>query len=141
MIWRGHDYLGLGVGAVSTVGTLRRRNVPSLGRYVDALRDGRSPPRESETLDDATRARERLMLGLRLDEPVTLAALGPAIDREALERLSAGGLVERRTGAPQAGELITLTRRGRFLGGAVTAELVAWPDEPAATPPTVSRSA
>jgi oxygen-independent coproporphyrinogen-3 oxidase len=141
MIWRGHDYLGLGVGAVSTVGALRRRNLPSLGRYVDALRDGRSPPRESETLDDATRARERLMLGLRLDEPVALAALGPAIDREALERLSAGGLVERRTGAPQAGELVTLTRRGRFLGGAVTAELVAWPDEPAATPPTVSRSA
>jgi oxygen-independent coproporphyrinogen-3 oxidase len=141
MIWLGHDYVGLGVGAVSTVGALRRRNLPSLGRYVDALRDGRSPPRESETLDDATRAGERLMLGLRLDEPVAVAALGAAIDREALERLSAGGLVERRAEAPQVGELLTLTRRGRFLGGAVTAELVAWPEEPVTRPPTVSRFA
>ena len=31
-IWRGADYLGIGVGAVSTLGGVRRRNLPSVAR-------------------------------------------------------------------------------------------------------------
>lgn len=68
-IWRGADYLGIGVGAVSTLGAERRRNLPSVARYVAALEGGDAPPREVERLDAPTRAVERLMLGLRLDEP------------------------------------------------------------------------
>jgi oxygen-independent coproporphyrinogen-3 oxidase len=120
--WRGRDYLGLGIGAVSTVGGERRRNLPSLGRYLAALAAGLSPPREVELLDGATRARERLMLGLRLDEPLELADVDGALDRLALARLSARALVQ--LGASGGGGEIRLTRRGRFLGGAVTAELV-----------------
>jgi putative oxygen-independent coproporphyrinogen III oxidase len=118
--WRGRDYLGLGVGAVSTVSGERWRNLPGLGRYVSALAAGEAPPRELEPLDEATLARERLLLGLRLDEPLAVAGLGDVLDGEALDRLTAGGLVER-----SAADL-ALSRRGRFLGGAVTAELVAW---------------
>ena len=36
-IWHGADYLGVGVGAVSTLADERRRNLPSSGRYVRAL--------------------------------------------------------------------------------------------------------
>jgi oxygen-independent coproporphyrinogen-3 oxidase len=32
--WLGHDYLGIGVGAVSTLGGERRRNTPKLARYL-----------------------------------------------------------------------------------------------------------
>ena len=71
-IWRGADYLGVGVGAVSTLGDERRRNLPSVGRYVAALGAGEDPPREVERLDAETHAVERLMLGLRLDEPFAL---------------------------------------------------------------------
>ena len=60
------------------------------------------------------------MLGLRLDEPLALGAVGEAIDPGALERLERLGLAARGDGATLA-----LTRRGRFLGGAVTAELLA----------------
>ena len=35
--WLGRDYLGLGIGAVSTIEGLRRRNAPRLGRYLAAL--------------------------------------------------------------------------------------------------------
>ena len=35
-----------------------------------ALAEGRQPPRELEPLDDETRRRERVLLGLRLDEPL-----------------------------------------------------------------------
>ena len=62
------------------------------------------------------------MLGLRLDESVRVdAPAGPnGLDRRAaLERLTAGGLVARVAGG------IRLTGRGRLLGGAVTAELLA----------------
>jgi coproporphyrinogen III oxidase-like Fe-S oxidoreductase len=121
--WRGHDYLGLGIGAVSTVGELRWKSAPSLPRYLAAIEAGERPPRETEALDEATKLRERLMLGLRLDEPVAIAELGPVLDRSALERFSKLGLVESR------GESITLSRRGRMLGGAVSAELIVWPGD------------
>jgi oxygen-independent coproporphyrinogen-3 oxidase len=112
--WLGRDYLGLGVGAVSTLGDERRRNTPKLARYLQGHYD-----REIELLDGETRARERVMLGLRLDEPLPLAGLRPALDATGLARAEKLGL------AVDGGETLELTRRGRFLGGAVTAEILA----------------
>jgi oxygen-independent coproporphyrinogen-3 oxidase len=117
--WLGRDYLGLGIGAVSTVGGLRWRNAPRLAGYVSELAAGRRPARELEVLDPSIRMQERLMLGLRLDEPVPLADVSGAVDEAALGRLERLELVERRSGG------LALTRRGRFLGGGVTAELIA----------------
>ena len=120
--WLGRDYLGLGIGAVSTVGGRRWRNRPSLAGYVAALERRHRPPREVERLEPAVRRRERLLLGLRLDVPVPLAGLREAVDLRALERLESLGLVAR----PETGvDALTLTERGRFLGGGVTAELLA----------------
>jgi oxygen-independent coproporphyrinogen-3 oxidase len=120
--WKARDYLGVGVGAVSTVDGVRRRNSPGLRRYVDPLLAGDRPPREIELLDDETRECERLLLGLRLDEPLPLAEVESVLDRGAAARLAAGGLVELVSNG--SGPEIRLTRRGRFLGGGVTAELV-----------------
>jgi putative oxygen-independent coproporphyrinogen III oxidase len=117
--WLGRDYLGLGIGAVSTVAGLRWRNAPSLQGYLAALGDGERPPRELESLPETTRIQERLMLALRLDEPVSFTEVEAAVDRQALARLEGLELVERR------GDALKLTRRGRFLGGGVTAELLA----------------
>jgi oxygen-independent coproporphyrinogen-3 oxidase len=117
--WLGHDYLGLGVGAVSTIENRRWRNAPSLGRYLAALARGERPAREVEELPPEVRATERVMLGLRLDEPLPLRGLEQAVDRPELERLRELGL------AVLSGNALSLTPRGRFLGGAVTARLVA----------------
>jgi oxygen-independent coproporphyrinogen-3 oxidase len=117
--WLGHDYLGLGVGAVGTVAGRRVRNAPSLRRYVEALERGEAPPREVEELSPDVQAVERAMLGLRLDEPLPLAGVRAAIDGEQLARLERAGLVSSGGGA------IALTTRGRFLGGGVTARLLA----------------
>jgi oxygen-independent coproporphyrinogen-3 oxidase len=117
--WLGHDYLGLGVGAVSTVAPLRWRNTPSIGRYTEAVRRGRRPPREQEPLDDDVRLRERVMLGLRLDRPLPLAEVEAALDPEAVGRLARLGLLE------LAGRSLRLTPLGRRLGGGVTVELLA----------------
>jgi len=117
--WLGHDYLGLGIGAVSTIENRRWRNTPRLGRYLEALAAGRPPEREVEPLDGQVRARERVMLGLRLDEPLPLRGLRSALDADGVARAEQLGL------AVDSGETLALTRRGRFLGGGVTAEIVA----------------
>ena len=119
--WRGRDYLGLGIGAVSTIEGRRWRNTPRLGRYLAALAAGERPPREVEALPEPVRRSERVLLGLRLDEPLSLDGLEGAVDAAALTRLERLGLVERGHGA----EELALTERGRFLGGGVTAELLA----------------
>jgi oxygen-independent coproporphyrinogen III oxidase len=112
--WLGRDYLGLGVGAVSTLGDERRRNTPKLSRYLQGRYD-----REIEPLDDGTRARERVMLGLRLDEPLPLRGLRNALNPAGLARAERLGL------AVEDDETLALTEHGRFLGGAVTAEILA----------------
>ena len=54
--WLGRDYLGIGVGAVSTIEKRRWRNAPSLRRYVAALERASRPPRELEELRRRPRA-------------------------------------------------------------------------------------
>ena len=122
--WLGREYLGLGIGAVSTVGAERRRNTPRLGAYLGALARGERPERDVEPLDEATRARERVMLGLRLDEGLPYAAAESSVDAGALGRLERLGLATLRADGDGPGTLV-LTPRGRRLGGAVTVELLA----------------
>jgi oxygen-independent coproporphyrinogen-3 oxidase len=117
--WLGRDYLGLGVGAVSTIENRRWRNAPSLGRYLEALAQGRRPRREVEELTAEQRETERMMLGLRLDEPVTVTVADRSLDPKGLERLERLGL------ATRDGNVVSLTARGRFLGDGVTALLLA----------------
>ena len=117
--WLGRDYLGLGVGAVSTIENRRWRNAPSLARYMGALEARERPPREHEELEPRVRETERVMLGLRLDEPLALAGMEGSLDVHELEGLAARGLVVHGEGS------LALTQRGRFLGGGVTARLLA----------------
>src|SRR2546425_12970890 len=73
--WLGRDYLGLGVGAVSTIEGVRRRDTPRLAAYVAAPAAGPAPPREIEPLSGDGRDRERGVLG---------RAPGPAPPRRGL---------------------------------------------------------
>jgi oxygen-independent coproporphyrinogen-3 oxidase len=121
--WLGREYLGVGIGAVSTVGAKRARNTPRLNAYIAALAGGEAPERDVEPLDEETRARERVMLGLRLDDGLPLAAAQPAVDEDALARVERLGLATLRAGGDGPATLV-LTPRGRRLGGAVTVELL-----------------
>jgi oxygen-independent coproporphyrinogen III oxidase len=116
--WLGRDYLGIGLGAVSTIESERWRTTPKLPAYLAALRRGELPVRELEPLGADVRARERVLLGLRLDEPLPVAGLEEALDADGLERMERLGLARRTADA------LALTERGRYLGGGVTAELL-----------------
>src|SRR5206468_1254525 len=60
--WRGRDYLGLGIGAVSTIAGRRWRTTPRLGRYLASLQAGERPERELEELPPPVRDSERVLL-------------------------------------------------------------------------------
>ena len=116
--WLGHDYLGLGIGAVSTQGLERRRVRPSLRGYMEAVEAGDPPPAEIEQLTAQERGTERLMLGLRLDRPLELNGQAGLVDEAAAQRLAAAGLLIRGPGT------IQLSDRGRRVADSVVATLL-----------------
>jgi oxygen-independent coproporphyrinogen III oxidase len=115
--WLGRDYLGIGVGAVSTLGGERRVNAPRIGPYLEAIAAGRAAPSRVEELTPEIRRRERLMLGLRLAEGVERASVDGVVDDEALALLVGHGVVAEADGR------IVLERRGRLLVHDVVARL------------------
>ena len=104
--WLGNDYLGLGIGAVSTVSGARRVNAPKLAAYIE---DPAAAPATFELIDERTRQTERLMLGLRLADGVPIAEVADVLNRAALERLVQIGI------ATTTDDTIRLDRRGRML--------------------------
>lgn len=70
--WRGNDYLGFGAGAYSTYNDKRWTNIEEPEDYIKAVVEGNSAVESCEMLDQKTKAVERLMLGLRLQEGVDL---------------------------------------------------------------------
>jgi oxygen-independent coproporphyrinogen-3 oxidase len=116
--WGAADYLGLGVGAVSTADGRRWRNRPGVAAYVAALADGEAPPRTAEPLDGDDVRRERWMLGLRLADGLDPAWAGPPDHPEAVARLARAGLLRAGDGS------VALTREGRFVQNAILHELM-----------------
>jgi oxygen-independent coproporphyrinogen-3 oxidase len=115
--WRARPYLGLGPGAVSTVGARRWRNEPDAAAWAAALAAGRRPLRDEERLGAGTRRRERLMLAARCGLAVPLADLGDALDLHTARSLAAAGLVSLHSGT------IRVTRKGRYVANEVCVRL------------------
>jgi oxygen-independent coproporphyrinogen-3 oxidase len=112
--WRGHDYLGIGPGAVSTVNGTRYTNLKDTAAYTKCWRTGNPPPRECETINDTARNLERIALGLRHADGVASATLPAA----ALSELVEGGFITTEKGQSR------LTHRGKMLADPVIAHLV-----------------
>ncbi len=109
--WRGADYLGLGPSACSTIAGERWRNVPNTPGYIERVNRGESVREEREVLDTATRAKERIMFGLRMREGVGRGEFSEA-DAE-LKRLAEGGLAFEEAGR------VFLTPRGQLVADSV----------------------
>ncbi|WP_334171826.1 radical SAM family heme chaperone HemW [Sinomonas sp.] len=118
--WRGGDWWGVGPGAHSHVGGVRWWNVKHPRAYAARLGQGESPAAGRETLDDAIRLEERIILELRLAAGLPVEVL-PASSRREVAGLIADGLVD----GPSAfhGRLV-LTLAGRLLADAVVRRLM-----------------
>lgn len=121
--WVGTGYYASGPGAARYVGGVRETNHRSTTTYLHRVLSGESPVAEREELDDESRARERLVFGLRRLEGVSrrefLGQTGYEIDKlaaRALTKFVGLGLLE------DDGERIRLTRAGLFVSDAM------WPE-------------
>ncbi|HEU5006099.1 MAG TPA: radical SAM family heme chaperone HemW [Jatrophihabitantaceae bacterium] len=120
LYWRDANWWGFGPGAHSHVGDVRWWNVKHPARYAALVESGASPAAGRETLDDRARFTERVMLGVRLREGLSLDDL-PESAESVTRQLASWGLVEHP--ALSAGRIV-LTQRGRLMADAVVRELL-----------------
>jgi oxygen-independent coproporphyrinogen-3 oxidase len=125
LYWSAGEYIGLGPSAHSHWEGARWANERDLGRWARALLSGRDPRAFEERLEPEARAREALVMGLRRRDGWAReefeAATGfdwRALCGEAIERLSALGLLE------EEGGRLRLAEKALFVSDAVLAELV-----------------
>jgi oxygen-independent coproporphyrinogen-3 oxidase len=124
--WENREYLGIGPSAVSYLNGERRKNVPDVRKYIEAMKN--DPSRavvERERLDGVGRACETAIQMLRL-----LAGIDEALFRrqtgfdacvlfdEPIARFTALGQME------SAGGRIRMTRRGLLLANRVMEEFL-----------------
>ena len=121
--WDRGEYWGLGPGAASLVGGVRRTNHRSTTTWLKRVEAGQSGVADEEPQTLRTVGEELVMLGLRRVEGVDLAAFEAAVGEPltafapgAEERCAAAGWVERSRGR------LRLTREGRFVADTVMGE-------------------
>jgi oxygen-independent coproporphyrinogen III oxidase len=120
--WRNARYLGLGVAAASFDGRTRLTNTHDVREYLTRSERGLGATLEQETLDEAGRMGETMMLGLRLVRGTSWRSFRRrfgvpmrSVYGDVIEQLCAQRLLE----ADARG--IRLTERGRLLGNRVFA--------------------
>jgi oxygen-independent coproporphyrinogen III oxidase len=120
--WQGESYLAFGPGAARYVDGVRSTNHRSVTTWLKRALAGESPVADMETLDDEERARELIMLGLRMTAGIDVAAFEQrtgfdlhALCGASLPQFVADGLLEESAGH------LRLTQDGRFLADTVTA--------------------
>ncbi len=119
--WHDDDWWGIGPGAHSHRGGERWWNVKHPRTYAERLAAGLSPAEDGEVLTADQRSMERVMLGLRLAEGLSVGDLDDAgRERAAIE--ARDGLLDE--AALDSGRLV-LTYAGRLLADAVIRRLVA----------------
>ena len=123
--WRQGNYLGLGLGAASFLGNLRWKNVPDLDKYLSSIEkddfSGIIAEREILSLDQLFR--ERIILGLRLDNGVRLSHSEWVKLKDGLKESRKYRLIDLNFSEPDNIQF-RLTARGKFLSNIVFQEIV-----------------
>jgi oxygen-independent coproporphyrinogen-3 oxidase len=124
LYWSAGDYLGFGAGAHGHLAGRRFWSVRLPREFIAAIDEGRPTQEGEETLGNEERAGEALMLGLRLNSGLDMAAfsrrfptgLGPRTD--ALDELETTGLVQGSEG------WLRLSSRATFVANEVLCRLL-----------------
>lgn len=122
--WTGRSFLGLGPSAFSYWQGKRFRNVASLGKYAEALQQGRSPIDFEEKLSQDAGRRELLALALRLCDGLLLSSFEEAYGKLepstkiSLRRLQDEGLLSWHK------DCLKLTSRGILFYDTVACEVI-----------------
>jgi oxygen-independent coproporphyrinogen-3 oxidase len=120
--WTGASYLGLGPSAHSFDAAQGKRwkNVSSLHKYAQLLRDGASPIEWTETLEPGQKQLEKWMLALRLEEGFPEEWLASPLQQSRARLFESQGLIQPH---PRLAGRKRLTARGFALSDQVIAAL------------------
>ncbi len=110
--WERTDYLGLGLGAASLLGNVRKSNQSSLEKYLKGNFSG-----EQEILSDVNAMEEYFFLGLRKMKGVDWTPYRPFYE-DTVEKLVKQGVLEK------DGKMIRLTELGIDVSNSVLAEFL-----------------
>ena len=111
--WNDADWWGAGPGAHGHLDGRRWWNLKHPAAYARALAEGQSPVAGEETVDEAGRVLEQVMLGMRIRAGIPRAGQPD----DAVAALAAEGLIE------VSGDRIVLTSSGRLLADGVVRRL------------------
>jgi oxygen-independent coproporphyrinogen-3 oxidase len=114
--WAGHDYLGIGPSAFSTVGMRRWQNVCDYRAYSDRVLSGTSPIASTEILTLEMKRTEHIALALRTRDGISSHELA-SWPNESREFVNLGLLCE-------ANGKFMLTPRGKLLADSVAEAFV-----------------
>lgn len=73
--WRSGQYIGVGLGAVTTRNGIREKNTQDLGKYIEVAEKGLKPIAETEVLGKRELLYERIILALRMTGGIKLSEL------------------------------------------------------------------
>ncbi|HUT64649.1 MAG TPA: radical SAM family heme chaperone HemW [Spirochaetota bacterium] len=85
--WEGEEYIGTGVGAVSTIGNRRTKNTCDLKEYHRLVKSGMLPVASQESLGEKELLTERLLLGLRMRKGIALHEILKPMDSKGRDRV------------------------------------------------------
>jgi len=122
--WRYGDYAGIGPGAHGRRSGLRSVRHRKPENFLSALDRNGHGISEEESLSPREAADEALVMGLRLAEGIDIEALAtrfdvPIVDRQAVDRYSKEGLLDRE------GDRIRTTPKGRLVLDSLLAAIAA----------------
>jgi oxygen-independent coproporphyrinogen-3 oxidase len=109
--WLGHNYLGLGPSAFSTVGSRRWQNTTYTSRYIEQIRSKIKPIAFEEVLSREMRQAERIAFGLRTSTGVSESQMSNWPDE--FTSLFSEGYLEK------TANRIRLTAKGRMVADSV----------------------
>jgi oxygen-independent coproporphyrinogen-3 oxidase len=114
--WSGRDYLGIGPGAFSTIGSKRWHNLTDYRGYTDKMLSGQSVIASVEKLTPEMKRAEKVALMLRTRDGIAIRTVSKR--RDEVDEFISLGLIASRNGH------LVLTPRGKCLADSVAAAFV-----------------
>ena len=123
--WRGEEYIGLGLGAVSTLGCMRTRNCKDLDAYCARIDAGKRAVEHEELLNRDIQTTEEIMLSLRMTDGLDIDQLMNGVSEGSADGLQAylSSLFEHGF-AKRSGSRLVLTPAGMLRSNAVISNIV-----------------
>lgn len=118
--WRNDEYLGVGAGSHSKIGTRRFWDIGNIEKYVDAIKTGESSVLGNEDINRDEDMWETIFLGLRLNEGININNFNRRYNDDFMSIYGDVVLELQKDGLLNVnGESIVLTDKGRDLSNRV----------------------